>query len=250
MLVPWLEKSILDAALALARAGSALHAFDEKVAENLKKMPIQEWEADRWMRGVKLRMIRMETYFFRAGAGKRSATSLFVRNEDGLNVGFRREAITQMATYITLVTDYGFGRKRTRFESQWMDVAVYDGRRPLIYAENKASARVLEKLRLRLEGEFAREVPWVPEPPDADRPRVDDAVMKAHHIWRHRPAYFWAVCPTARFAYRVVYGSSGFTLAPLADVPAADAAPLPPPDPLPEERLRRRAWAPLGANRP
>jgi hypothetical protein len=166
----------------------------------------------------------MEAFFFRAGTQKRSALSLFVRNDRGLNVGLRREAITQMATYVSLITDLGYARGLTRFESRFMDVLVLDrAQRPWIYAENKASGRTLEKLCDRLEGEFAEHVPIIDD--DAPLSGVDDAVMKANHIWRQRPAYFWGVSPGVRRAYDVRYGDRGFRLAPAPGIPHADEMP-------------------------
>src|SRR5205085_11986760 len=120
--------------------------FTQAIHKTLKDRPIQNWEADRWARGINQRLIRMEGHFFRIGQGKRSSLSFFIRNEQGLLVGLRREAITQAATYVSLVTDYGYGRQATRFETQWMDVAVYEeGNKALIYAENKASDKTLGK---------------------------------------------------------------------------------------------------------
>src|SRR5689334_24675414 len=86
-LVQWLHCSIVSAAAELVAAQRARPKLAESVAEILRESPVQEWEADRWMRGVKLRLIRPEAYFFRAGREKRGAVSLFVRNEEGMNVG-------------------------------------------------------------------------------------------------------------------------------------------------------------------
>src|SRR5262245_46962093 len=207
----WLEQNLLKSAEALAVAGRARRGFSAAVADVLKQRPIQSWEADRWLRGVKLRLIRMEAFFFRAGTQKRSALSLFVRNDRGLNVGLRREAITQMATYVSLVTDFGYERSRTRFESRFMDVAVYDDAdRTLIYAENKASARVLDRLCDRLREEFLSGVPVIPA--DAKPAAIDDAIMKANHIWTHRPSFFWAVSPAKSRAFEVEINGAGFGL--------------------------------------
>lgn len=219
----WLERNLQRAARELAAAGRARPAFDLSVADTLRRLPIQVWEADRWLRGIKLRMIRMEDFFFRAGSRKRSALSLFVRNKQGLNVGFRREAITQMATYVSLITDFGYGRRQTRFESRFMDVLVTDrAQRPWIYAENKAAARTQEKLCARLRQDFEREAPRLSE---EEFERADDAVMKAHHIWKHRPTYFWAVSPTLRQAFQVIYGEYGFRLLDASSIPTADEQP-------------------------
>jgi hypothetical protein len=150
---------------------------------------------------------------------KRGALSLFVRNEAGLNVGLRREAITQMATYVSLITDYGYGRARTKFESRHMDVVVYDRKDAWIYAENKAAEKTLAKLCERLQ-KFETEIPRIVPRADGSLPH-DDAVMKAQHLWLHRPPYFWAVAPTLRRAYQVRYGRSGFNLEPVGDIPLA-----------------------------
>ena len=98
--------------------------FSSSIQQGLDKLPIQEWEETAWARGLKTGLIRLEGYFFRVGSGKRSPLSFFIRNDSDLYVGLRRESITQAATYVSLVTDYGYSRTQTRFESQWMDVAV------------------------------------------------------------------------------------------------------------------------------
>ena len=65
--------------------------------------------------------------------------------------------------------------------------------------------------------DFANGVPF----PDEERPH-DDALMKAQHIWLHRPRYFWAVCPTRQSIYSVEFGSSaGFRLKPAERLPTA-----------------------------
>jgi hypothetical protein len=220
----WMERNLLQSAEELALAGRASLRFTQGVSETLRKAPIESWEADRWLRGLKLRLIRMEAFFFRAGAQKKSSLSLFVRNEHGLNVGLRREAITQMATYVSLITDFGYHRARTRFESRFMDVLVLDdARRAWIYAENKAAARALEKLCQRLSGDFCDHVPIISE--DDNLRGVDDAVMKANHIWKHRPVYFWGVSPSVRRAYEVNYLERGFRLSEVNGVPHADLLP-------------------------
>jgi hypothetical protein len=222
----WLTDMIVRSAAELLAAGRARVAFDRAVREALEENPIQEWEADRWLRGVRLRLVKMEAFFFRAGTDKRGALSLFVRNAGGLNVGLRREAVTQMATYVSLITDFGHGRARTRFETGHMDVAVYDAAGDAwIYAENKASAATLRRLCVRLSADFAAGVPLVPE--DAKPGAIDDSVMKANHIWRHRPRHFWGVSPTERQAFDVVYDSSGFRLSPIDRIPTVDEAPAP-----------------------
>lgn len=220
----WLEQNLLKAAAELAAVGRARPGFEKGVADIFRKAPIQAWEADRWLRGMKLRLIRMEAFFFRAGTQKRSALSLFVRNERGLNVGLRREAITQMATYVSMITDLGYDRNQTRFESRFMDVLVTDREdRPWIYAENKASARTLERLCARLTSDFAEGIPFVAN--DAPIAGVDDAIMKANHIWNHRPSYFWAVSPTSRRAFQVAYSEAGFRLVETPQIPTVDEQP-------------------------
>ncbi len=220
----WLELNLLKAADELAAAGRARAGVSKGGADVLRRAPIQAWEADRWLRGIKLRLIRMEAFFFRAGTQKRAALSLFVRNERGLNVGLRREAITQMATYVSLITDYGYERGRTRFESRFMDVLVVDRNdHAWIYAENKALGRTLEKLCGRLTGDFSDGVPLIPD--DESARSVDDAVMKANHIWNHRPSHFWAVSPTVRKAFEVIYTEAGFRLLETGKVPTADEQP-------------------------
>lgn len=220
----WLSEMTVRSAADLLRAGKARHAFDAVIRRTLDENPIQEWEADRWLRGIRLRLVKMESFFFRAGTSKRGATSLFVRNLDGLNVGLRREAITQIATYVSLVTDFGYGRKRTRFETGHMDVAVHnEAGEAWIYAENKALPRTLERLCERLSTLFSGGVPLVPE--EARPGSVDDAVMKANHIWRHRPRYFWGVSPTSRKAFEVRFSGVGFRLEPIGGIPTADETP-------------------------
>lgn len=218
MQAAWLTHLITKAAADLEAAGKTIFQFTQGIHKNLKERPIQDWEADRWARGLNQRLIRMEGHFFRIGQGKRSSLSFFVRNDQGLLVGFRRESVTQAATYVTLVTDFGYGRDLTRFETQWMDVAVYEeGNKALIYAENKASDKTLQKLCGRLEKEFALSVPF----PPGDELTADDVLMKAQHIWLNKPRFFWAVAPTLRKAYTVGYGRGGFTLEPLAQLPSA-----------------------------
>jgi hypothetical protein len=133
-------------------------------------------------------------------------------------VGLRREAITQAATYVTLITDYGYPRQVTRFETGWMDVAVFDeNAKALIYAENKAAPKTLEKLCARLSEDYRLGVPF----PEEELKHKNDAHMKAQHIWRHRPRYFWGVSPTVQRSYRVGYSADGFTLEPSERIPSA-----------------------------
>ena len=215
MPVSWLETLILKSAAEIELSGRAIFQFSGALRESLRQKPVQEWENALWARGLKTRLIRMEGYFFRIGQGKRSCLSFFVRNERGLHVGLRREAITQAATYVTLVTDYGYARKMTRFETGWMDVAVFDAAgKAFIYAENKAHEKTLQKLCARLAGDF-NEIPAA-GPEDL---QTDDALMKAHHIWRHRPRYFWGVCPTSRLPYAVSFDRNGFRLLPVEAIP-------------------------------
>lgn len=220
MLIPWFEKTILGYAREMEGNGHAIYQFESKIENHLKKLAIQEWEADRWLRGIKKNLIRENAYFYRVGSGKLGSFSLFIRNTAGLNVGFRRESITQMATYVSLITDYGYPREMVRFESRWMDVAVNDKQGdPIIYAENKASEKVLRKLCTRLESEFETHVPYVSRD-EEEAEKVDDAVMKANHIIRYRPTYFWGVSPTYRQAYAVKYFDQSFTLKPIENIPA------------------------------
>jgi hypothetical protein len=218
MQATWLENVILKSALEMESAHKAVFQFGSTIAQALEKCPVQEWEADAWARGLKIGLIRLEGYFFRVGSGKRSSLSFFVRNNKDIYVGLRRESITQAATYVQLITDYGYPRPRVRFESQWMDVAVYgeDGK-VWIYAENKANQNTLEKLCRRLSDEFREDLP----PVEPDALGVDDALMKAHHIWRHKPSYFWGVCPTVARVFGVSYGNCSFTLTPLKHLPAS-----------------------------
>ena len=213
----WLDQLILKSAAELERGDKTIFQFAEAVRKTLDDKPIQAWELDRWSRGLKRGLIRLHKNFFRVGSGQRSSLSFFIRNEQDRLVGLRRESITQAATFVSLITDYGYPRESTRFETGWMDVAVFrpDGQ-ALIYAENKANARTLEKLCDRLRTEFGQGVPFQ----EGDERPKDDALNKAQHIWRHRPAYFWAVSPTTRHAYRVQY-HRGFELSAVDHVPSA-----------------------------
>ena len=215
----WLENLIRKSAWELEASRKTIFQFGNSVAGALSKNPIQDWEADLWARGLKRGLIRLEGYFFRAGSGKRSPLSFFVRNDRDLYVGLRRESITQAATYVQLITDYGYSRAQTCFESRWMDVAVYDrDGAAWIYAENKASPKTLEKLCDRLANEFQTQIPEA----DPAAKVVDDALMKAHHIWKNRPRFFWAVGPTTRQSFAVRYGrQAGFSLDPIIEIPSA-----------------------------
>jgi hypothetical protein len=224
----WLDQLIAKSAWELEAAHKTIFRFGQSIDTALAKNPVQEWETDAWARGLKTGLIRLDGYFFRVGSGKRSPLSFFVRNDRDVYVGLRRESVTQAATYVSLVTDYGYPRAQTRFEYGWMDVAVYDPEgKALIYAENKASQKTLEKLCARLSSEFHDIADRVSEIGnrksamcDMRSAIVDDAVMKAQHIWRHRPRYFWGVCPTIRIAFTVQFERHmGFHLTPLAELP-------------------------------
>jgi hypothetical protein len=217
MLTAWLENLIRGYAREIESAGQASYRFTERIVQTLRQRPVQEWEADRWVRGIHLGLIRCTQNFFRVGSGSRALNSLFVSNEAGLNVGLRREAVTQAATYVTLITDYGYPRAQTRFEIDWMDVVVYDtNRRIWLYVENKAAASILDRLLRRLTHDFMKDVPMPAWNEEEDTSSHDDALKKAQHIWRNRPRYFWGVSPTARQAFQVQYGPRGFTLHPCA----------------------------------
>lgn len=210
----WLDRLIRKSAWELEAARKTLFQFGQVAATALDKNPIQPWEEDFWARGLKTGLLKLEGYFFRAGSGKRAPLSFFVRNEQDLYVGLRRESITQAATYVMLVTEYGYPRHQTRFESHWMDVAVYDDLgNAWIYAENKATSKTLQALCTRLSSDFEHEIPAI----DPEAKRIDDAVMKAHHIRREKPRYFWAVAPLSRYAFEVLYSRGGFRLSPLPD---------------------------------
>lgn len=215
----WLETLLLKSAFELEATRQSIFQFYYTIRQHLTKHPIQSWEETLWARGLTTGLIRMEGYFFRAGSGKNSSLSFFVRNDRGMHVRLRRESITQAAVYVSLITEYGYSRAQTRFETGWMDVAVFDeSRRPLIYAETKATANTLEKLCARLESGFAEGVDF-PEELDG---RHDDALMKAQHIWIHRPKFFWGVSPTERLPFEVLYSSSGFRFAPVQGMPVVN----------------------------
>jgi hypothetical protein len=214
----WLTSLIMKSAFELERSQKALFRFGAKIEDLLKANPVRDWEADLWGRGLKNRLIRLEGHFFRVGTGKKGCLSFFVRNPDGLQVGLRRESITQAATYVSLITDFGYPRAHTRFETGWMDVAVYDDDgRALLYAENKANQKVLEKLCGRLSRDFEAGIPF----PDETEKKPEDAIMKAQHIWRHRPKYFVGICPTSRAPFAVDFGRDGFSLRPIDAVPSS-----------------------------
>src|SRR5689334_15960681 len=109
----WMDHLLMKTASELERADRTIFRFSESVRALLEDKPIQPWELDRWARGLKTGLLRMEGHFFRAGPGKRSSLSFFVRNDQGRLVGLRRESITQAATFVSLVTDYGYSRGAT-----------------------------------------------------------------------------------------------------------------------------------------
>jgi len=91
----------------------------------------------------------------------------------------------------------------------------------LIYAETNASQKTLEKLCTRLETEFVDEIPDLPEDENGKLLTHSDVLMKANHIWKHKPFYFWGRSPTGSFTYRVMYHRFGFGLHPIATIPSA-----------------------------
>jgi hypothetical protein len=218
----WLHKQIIDSARDIARAGGTIRGFDSVVAERLAQAPLTDWELDRWTRGLGRRLIVLNSHWFRLGSGRQSSFSFFVRNEHGLMVGLRREAFTQAAVYVALVTDYGHSRRRVRFETGYLDVALLDDfGNVALYAETKAADRTLRKLIQSLARDFQDGLPpW----PEEEAP--PDPWQKAQHILRWKPRYFWAVSPQVRVAFQVSYTPCGFALEPVADIPAAPAAGL------------------------
>jgi hypothetical protein len=216
--VSWLETLILQSASAIRAAGHTVRDFDSVIQERVSDEPLSEWELKYWSRGLQRGLIVLNGHWFRMGSGKFSSYSFFVRNEAGLHVGLRRESIAQAASYVSLITHYGFPRRRVRFESEFLDVAVTDEwGRTILYAESKASGRTLERLIERLSHDFQQGLPPVPE---GEKP--SDPWQKASHILRKRPEYFWAVSPRLRCAYKVHYTPRGFTLQPMPDIPSSN----------------------------
>ena len=203
----WLENFIVAAA----------SASGASVGERLKASPLTEWELERWTRGLGRELVRLNGSSFRLGSGRQSSFSLFVKDESGAPAGLRREALTQAAAYVALIMDYGYPRSLVGFEVEGLDVAVRDPRGGvLIYAETKASAASLERLLARLAADFEGGLPLL------DEEEQDDAYKKADRVLDHRPAYFWAVAPGERKAFRVRFTQFGFGLDPLADLPRKD----------------------------
>jgi len=215
----WVVDQVLRAAGELEAAGGTVRGFRRTVAERFAETPVSAWELAYWNRGVRCGLVRLNSHWFRLGSGRRSSFGFFVRNEAGLTVGLRREALTQAATYAALVTHYGYPRARARFESDFLDVALRDERGEVtLYAETKASDRVLDKLTAELASGF-RDGP--PPLVLAEGQKPPDAHQKAGHILRTRPAHFWAVSPGRRLAFSVRYTGPGFDLTLVDDIPAA-----------------------------
>ncbi|MBK6879778.1 MAG: hypothetical protein IPN65_08775 [Elusimicrobia bacterium] len=213
----WITDQILRAAGELERAGGTVRAFQRTVAERLSDQPLTAWELAFWTRGVRRGLIALNSHWFRLGSGRRSSFGFFVRNEAGLTVGLRRESLTQAAVYAALITHYGYPRARTRFESEFLDVALRDERGAVsLYAETKASDRVLEKLAVDLSTGYHDGLPPLVL---AEGQKPPDAHQKAAHILRTRPDHFWAVSPNRRLAFAVRYVGRGFGLSPVEDIP-------------------------------
>lgn len=213
----WLQEQIRQAASAVEDAGGTIRAFRRAIDERFVEAPITDWETRLWTRGLKRGLLQLNSHWFRAGSGRQTAFSFFVRNEAGLLVGLRRESITQAAVYVALVTHYGYPRSRVRFEMDYLDVALRDAAGEVtLYAETKASDRVLDRLAASLSSDFAGGLPALNLPEGKLTP---DPHQKAAHILRARPQHFWAVSPGRRLAYAVEYTERGFVLSPRADIP-------------------------------
>jgi hypothetical protein len=213
----WLSDQVTQAAQSVELAGGTVRGFRQEVAERFAQSPITEWETLFWTRGIKRGLIHLNSHWFRLGSGRQASFSLFVRNETGLIVGLRREAITQAAVYTALVTHYGYQRRHVRFELDYLDVALQDAEgRVTLYAETKASDRVLERLVADLSTDFKEGLPFL-ELPEGKKP--PDAFQKAAHILRNRPQHFWAVSPHHRLSFDVHYLGIGFRLTPVSDIP-------------------------------
>ena len=213
----WLSEQVMQAAQSVEWAGGTVRSFRQGVAERFAESPITEWETLFWTRGIKRGLIHLNSHWFRLGSGRQASVSLFVRNETGLIVGLRREAITQAAVYTALVTHYGYHRRHVRFELDYLDVALQDSAgKVTLYAETKASDRVLERLVADLSIGFKEGLPFL-ELPEGKKP--PDAFQKAAHILRNRPQHFWAVSPNHRLAFDVHYAGVGFRLVPVSDIP-------------------------------
>lgn len=215
----WIVDQIVRAAGELESAGGTVRGFRRLVAERFEENPVSPWESDFWNRAVHRGLVRLNSHWFSLGSGRRASFGFFVRNEAGLTVGLRRETLTQAAAYAALVTHYGYPRARARFELDFLDVALRDDRGGVtLYAETKASDRVLEKLIGDLSATFQDGPPPLTL---AEGQRPPDAHQKAAHILRTKPAHFWAVSPGCRLAFAVRYRGGGFLLDPLDDLPAA-----------------------------
>jgi hypothetical protein len=213
----WLSDQVIGAAQAVEAAGGTVRHFRQVVAERFSEMPVTDWEILFWTRGVKRGLITLNSHWFRLGSGRQTSVGLFVRNEAGLIVGLRREAITQAAVYAALVTHYGYHRRHVRFELDFLDVALQDAAGQVtLYAETKASDRVLERLVEDLTNGFKDGLPFL-ELAEGQKP--PDAFQKAAHILRNRPVHFWAVSPSRRLAFTVDYLAVGFRLVPALDIP-------------------------------
>jgi hypothetical protein len=213
----WLENLIVQSASAISAAGNSVRGFGMEIDERLQENPLTDWELKYWSRGLQRGLIVLNGHWFRMGSGKFSSYSFFVRNEHGLHVGLRRESIAQAAAYVSLITQYGYSRRRVRFETGYMDVAVRnEWGQTVLYAESKASCRTLERLIDHLTSDYREGLPGL-----AEGENPSDAWQKAGHILRHRPDYFWAVSPQFRRAFKINYLSHGFLLYPLPDIPVA-----------------------------
>lgn len=213
----WLRDQIRQAAGAVEDAGGTIRFFRRAIDERLAELPLTEWETLFWTRGLKRGLIQLNSHWFRLGSGRQTSVSFFVRNEAGLLVGLRRESVTQAAVYVALVTHYGYPRARVRFEIDFLDVALRDESGDVsLYAETKASDRVLERLVNELSASFAEGLPRLELPEGKPPP---DAHQKAAHILRTRPLFFWAVSPGRRLAYSVHFLGDGFRLSPRSDIP-------------------------------
>lgn len=213
----WIAEQICRAARDVEGAGGTVRGFETLVTERLKEQPLTGWEILFWTRGLRRGLIQLNSHWFRLGSGRQSSFSFFVRNEAGLIVGLRRESFTQAAVYSALVTHYGHPRSRVAFEMDFLDVALTDKEGSVsLYAETKASDRVLERLIDDLSGGFRDGLPFL-DLPEGKKP--PDSYQKASHILRRRPSFFWAVSPGLRSAFSVHYADGGFRLVPVPDIP-------------------------------
>lgn len=213
----WISEQIRRAAREVEAAGGTIRAFERVVEERLRDQPLTAWETLLWTRGLRRGLIQLNSHWFRLGSGRQSSFSFFVRNDAGLLVGLRRESLTQAAVYTALVTHYGYPRARVRFEMDFLDVALTDETGDVsLYAETKASDRVLERLVEDLTSGYQDGLPFLNLPEDKKPP---DPFQKAAHILRARPAHFWAVSPGLRRAFTVHYAGAGFRLSPVPEIP-------------------------------